>query len=397
MSQTATLIPQTEQNFSNLGLSEAILNCVDKIGFKTPTPIQVAVIPTALTGRDIVGLAQTGSGKTAAFVLPMAEKLTHGKGLRGLILCPTREIALQTKKFLDLFGENHHLTTACVIGGVRMGGQIKSLKETPDILVATPGRLFDLMERRLVDLHKIEVLVLDEADHMLDMGFLPQIQRILKALPKERHTMMFSATMPGAISRLSETFLKNPLRIDVLPEQRAAVGLTHELYLVDEKDRDACILSLVRKFPDHHVLVFARMKSDADWLSKYLTRQGQMVEVMHSDRSQGERIQALENFRTKSHRILVATDIAARGIDIPGIDLVVNYNMPDTPEDYIHRAGRTARAELLGTVVSIATWMDKPMIARIEDQIKQPLPRCTMDGITPYVELKLGGGRRRRR
>lgn len=393
------LEPTADHGFSSLGLSPAILRCIDNVGFKDPTPIQKAVIPTALSGRDIIGLAQTGSGKTAAFVLPLAERLTHGKGLRGLILCPTREIALQTKKFLDLFGKDHNLNTVCVIGGMRMGTQINDIKNKPDILVATPGRLFDLMERKVVDLRAIEELVLDEADHMLDMGFLPQIQKILRALPKKRHTMMFSATMPDAIVRLTQSFLHEPVKVDILPEGKAAEGITHKIYMVDPKNRDECLLSLIKEFPEN-ILVFARMKMDADWVARLIERNGHKVEVIHSDRSQAERGQALENFRKGSHRILVATDIAARGIDIPGISLVLNYNVPETVEDYIHRAGRTARASLEGTVATITTWLDKAMLVKIETEIGKKFERCVAPGVEPYVELNLGaaaGGRRRRR
>ncbi|MEO8036935.1 MAG: DEAD/DEAH box helicase, partial [Acidobacteriota bacterium] len=231
-----------DAQFDSLGLSQPIVDLVKKIGFVNPTPIQAAVIPIALTGRDVIGLAQTGSGKTAAFVLPLADRLTHGKGVRGLVLSPTREIALQTKAFLDLFGKDHQLNTACVIGGVRMKPQIDALHEKPDIVVATPGRLLDHVNRGNVNLDGIEVLVLDEADHMLDLGFLPQMREILRRLPRARHTMMFSATMPDSIEMIAKEFMHDPQRIDITP-QGAAEGITHRLYLVKPDDKRACLLA----------------------------------------------------------------------------------------------------------------------------------------------------------
>lgn len=393
---TPHLLPTTKASFKELGLSEPILKCISNVGFEHPTPIQEAIIPTALSGKDVIGLAQTGSGKTAAFVLPLADRLTHGRGLRGLILCPTREIALQTKAFLDLFGQDHHLTTACLIGGVRMGGQIKELQKRPDIVVATPGRLYDMVERRYVDLRQIQELVLDEADHMLDMGFLPQITKILKILPRKRHTMMFSATMPDSIARLAKAFLHEPITIDILPEGRTAHGITHQLYLVNHIDKESCLLALLKR-SEEITLIFARMKMDADWLGRYLTRNNIDIEILHSDRSQQERVRALENFRSGKKRILIATDIASRGIDIPGIERVINFDIPENVEDYIHRAGRTARGAAEGIVSTIATRQDMMRVKEIEAAIGQELPRLTLEGVEPYVEFKIKPGHDMRR
>lgn len=377
-------VETTGQSFAALALSPAISASVTRVGFTHPTPIQSAVIPPALEGRDIIGLAQTGSGKTAAFVIPIAERLQHGEGVRGLIVCPTREIALQTKAFLDLFGKPHKLVTCCVIGGVKMGPQIKELKAGPDIIVATPGRLVDHLQRRNVRLDKIEELVLDEADHMLDLGFLPQLRRIMEKVPERRHTMMFSATMPDAIERLARQHLADPVRIDIIPEGRAAEGIEHRLYLVDEMDKKKCLLALIHQELGS-TLVFTRRKIDADWLCRVLEKEGQPVTNMHSDRTQSERVKALAGFRTGEHRILVATDIASRGIDIPGIEHIINFDIPQTVEEYIHRAGRTARMHAKGLVSTIATWLDKEMVAAIEETIKQELPRCTVAGARPYV------------
>ncbi len=378
----------THQSFDSLEISEAILQCIQKIGFEVPTPIQCVVIPLALKGKDIIGLAQTGSGKTAAFVIPMAERLTHGQGVRGLILCPTREIALQTKSFLDLFGQNHRLTTVCLIGGVKMLPQVQDLKKHPDIIVATPGRLIDHLEHRHVSLAKVEELVLDEADHMLDLGFLPQIESILRAVPRERHTMMFSATMPVTIERLARKYLFEPTLINILPEGKAAENITHRLYLVDLENKKACLLSLLHQ--DKGVtLVFTRTKVDAEWLCRALEKEGHPVERIHSDRSQGQRTEALKGFREGEHRILIATDIASRGIDVPGIEHIVNFDVPETVEDYIHRAGRTARAKASGIVSTIATWQDKPLLKEVEDTLGHPLERCIVEGVKPYIELKV--------
>jgi ATP-dependent RNA helicase RhlE len=385
-------VETTDQTFDSLGLSEPILQTVRSIGFEHPTPIQAKVIPVALSGRDLIGLAETGSGKTAAFCLPLAERLIHDEaGARGLILCPTREIALQTQAFLDLFGRDHHLRTACLIGGVKMGPQVRALNARPDIVVATPGRLYDHFERGTVRLDRISELVLDEADHMLDMGFLPQVQRILQELPRQRRTMMFSATMPAPVERLAQQFMVDPVRIDILPEGGAAQGISHRLYLVDEEDKKACVLALLHQELGS-TLVFTRRKTDAEWLCGVLEREGHPVERIHSNLSQGQRVEALRGFREGEHRILVATDIAARGIDVPGIRHIIHFDMPDTVEDYIHRAGRTARGAALGLVSSIATWMDKPVIKEIEQTLGEELPRCTVPGVPAYVEMKPRAG-----
>ncbi len=390
-------VETTAATFDELGLSPSIVKAIAQVGFEHPTPIQQQVIPPSLEGHDIIGLAQTGSGKTAAFVIPMAERLGHGEGLRGLILCPTREIALQTKAFLDLFGKHHNLSTACLIGGVAMGPQISALKKKPDIVVATPGRLFDHMNRKNVRLNEVSELVLDEADHMLDLGFLPQVNKILKTVPKNRHTMMFSATMPQAIERLAQQFLTDPQHIDILPSGRAAEGITHRLYLVEQPHMKRCLISLINQELGS-TLVFTRTKRDADWLERQLDKQGHPVAKIHSDRTQRERTDALGGFREGQHRILVATDIAARGIDVRGIEHIINFGPPGTVEEYIHRAGRTARLDALGLVSLIATWMDANIIEQIEKAIEAELPRCTAPGVEPYIEHvapKKNSGKRR--
>lgn len=385
-----------DTTFESLGLSEPILRTLDDAGFVRPTPIQDAVLPAALNGQDVIGLAQTGSGKTAAFCLPMAEKLYHGRGLRGLILSPTREIALQTKAFLDLFGKEHDLSTVLLIGGVRMGPQFQGLDDGPDIVVATPGRLLDHLGRGSARLNELEMLVLDEADHMLDLGFMPQIQEVLEYLPEKRHTMLFSATMPRGIERLAKRLLQDPVTIDLTPDG-AAEGIEHRLFLVDPEAKKECALALLRE-DEGSTLVFIRRKIDAEWLSRVLEKEGHPVERIHSDLSQGQRVDALQGFRAGEHRILVATDIAARGLDIPRIEHIVNYDLPETVEDYIHRAGRTARGSLQGIVSSVATWQDKIMVQQIESALGQEIKRCSVPGVKEWKELnRQGRGRGRHR
>jgi len=388
-------VETTDKDFDQLGLSAAIVDVVKNIGFEHPTPIQAAVIPTALEGRDLVGLAQTGSGKTAAFALPIAERLVHGRGVRGLILSPTREIALQTQAFLELFGAKHNLATACLIGGVRMRPQTEALQKQPDVIVATPGRLLDHVRQRHVTLEAIEQLVLDEADHMLDLGFLPQIRDVLRRLPRERQTMMFSATMPDSIEMIAREFMREPVMIDIAPKG-AAAGITHRLYLVRTEDKRNALMALLNEELGS-TLVFARRKIDAEWLYHVLERKGHPVSRIHSDRSQGKRVQALEGFRAGSHRILVATDIAGRGIDVPGIEHVINFDIPEAVEDYVHRAGRTARGAALGIVSTIATWQDLPMVRKIEETLGEKIARCKVAGIEPWEELERPSRRTRTR
>ncbi len=386
----------TAGSFESLGLSAPILKTVRDVGFEHPTPVQAGVIPRAMEGRDVIGLAETGSGKTAAFCLPLAERLTHGKGLRGLILCPTREIALQTKAFLDIFGRDHELETVSVIGGVKMGPQISGFRRRADILVATPGRLADHLRRRNLKLDELEELVLDEADHMLDLAFLPQIREILEQVPGTHRTMMFSATMPPPIERLAQLFMNDPVTVDFRPEGHVASGIEHRLYLVQEEDLKDCVIALLGEI-EGSTLIFTRRKLHSEWLARQLELGGFDASRIHSDRSQAQRVRALRGFREGKHRILVATDVAARGLDIPRIQHVINYSLPETTDDYIHRAGRTARGSAAGIVSSIGTWKDKITVQDIERRLGIKIPRCTVEGVEPYVELKKRKQVRRRR
>jgi ATP-dependent RNA helicase RhlE len=389
-------VEQTGRTFADLGLSREIVEVLDAAGFTDPTPIQAQAIPAGLEGRDVIGLAQTGSGKTAAFCLPLIDRLRGAGRLKALILSPTREIALQTKGFLALFEKPLGLRTACVIGGVRIGPQISDLKRGAEIVVATPGRLLDHAERGTAKLDEVEALVLDEADHMLDLGFLPQIQRVMKYLPDERQNLLFSATMPEPIERLVRRIMHDPLTVDLRPDNRTAAGIEHRLYLVHLDDMKKCLLALVNQEPGS-MLIFLPRKIDAEWAHRQLELEGHPVERIHGDRSQRQRVAALEGLREGEHRVLIATDIAARGIDLPMVRHVINFGMPDTVEDYVHRAGRTARGSATGIVSTIGTWRDKSLVKRVEEAIGEEIPRCTAPGVKPYKELKSAKRKHRRR
>ena len=378
----------TDVSFGELGLSEPVVRSLTAVGFEHPTPIQHQVIPKALEGLDIVGLAQTGSGKTGAFGLPMAERLIHGKGCPGSHSVPhPRDCAADPILSSRWSARIMSCKRSALIGGVKLGPQITDLRRHPDIVVATPGRLWDHVERRNLGWTRFEMLVMDEADHMLDLGFLPQIMRILEAVPDDRQTMMFSATMPPTIENLARRFMRSPTIIDLLPEHRTATGIDHRLYMVEPDDTRACLLALAAE-EKGSMLIFLRRKIDVDWACRQLQVEGHPVEKIHSSRTQSQRVAALQGLRQREHRILIATDIAARGIDIPIIEHIVNYGMPETVEDYIHRAGRTARGAMGGTVSTIATWKDGETIRSVEKAIGESLPRCVAEGVAPYAERK---------
>jgi len=377
----------TPRRFSDLPLSPELLQSLEKAGFLHPTPIQEAAIPIALTGKDVLGCAQTGTGKTLAFVLPLIEKLKGLSGVRAVILCPTREIALQTHAAIEKVGTPLRVHSISIIGGRKMGGQISGLQRQPQILVATPGRLVDFQERRLINLNAIEYLVMDEADHMFDLGFLPQIRRILRALPEKRQTLMFSATFPHEVAQLANQYLKNPERIDITPPGTTAEGVDHGLYLLEPGDKRSAIMELL-KDEQRSTLIFTRTKLDADWLSRLLESQGHSVGALHADRSQGERISTLQGFKDGKFQMLVATDIMARGIDVKGIGHVVNFDIPQSPEDYVHRVGRTARLNATGQASTLATWLEMRFVEAIEKQINFPLPRKTIEGIRAFEETQ---------
>jgi len=364
-------------SFNNLGLSEAILRDIARAGFSEPTPIQAQAIPPGLAGRDVLGCAQTGTGKTAAFVIPMVERLAgKSEGFpRGLILAPTRELAIQIQETITKLGHGRRVYATTVVGGADMNAQLRGLRQRPDIIVATPGRLLDHMWNGTINLMKMQILVLDEADRMLDMGFAPQINQILEALPEERQTLLFSATLPTDVADLARASVKDPVRVAIgrsaAPAERAAQALHH----TTREDKTKLLLTLLDADRDS-VLVFTRTKHGADRLGRALGNAGHKVATIHGDRSLSQRRAALEGFRRGTFRVLVATDVAARGIDVANIGHVVNYDMPNTPEDYIHRIGRTARVKASGRATSFITADDHLQLRAIEKLLGQPIPRA---------------------
>ena len=391
--------------FSKLGLSHGALQGVKAAGYTDPTPIQLRAIPLVLAGRDIVGSAQTGTGKTAAFALPIITKLgQHGK-LRALILEPTRELAAQVETAFRDYGRFTDLRAVVIYGGVGYGAQEKALREGVDIIVATPGRLLDHMEQGRCKLDHIEFLILDEADRMLDMGFLPDVKRIIDRCPAQRQTMLFSATVPPEIATMAQWALKNPEKIEIGRRRSPAETIRHALYPVADDQRDELVVELLKRTDFDSVLIFCRTKDRADHVSAMLHRDGHLVAVLHSNRTQSEREQALRGFRDGRFEVLVATDIAARGLDIEDISHVINYDMPQHAEDYVHRIGRTGRALAKGDAFTIMTADDKKQVHAIEFFIGAAIPRVKIDNfaykyttlLDPEAEKRLRTMGRRRR
>jgi len=362
-------------NFNRLGLSEALLQDLAKAGYSSPTPIQAQAIPPALAGRDVIGCAQTGTGKTAAFVIPLIERLAAlPKGQpQALILAPTRELALQTLTTIDALGRSRRISATVIVGGADMQAQVRGLRQRPEILVATPGRLLDHMWNGTVSLSPIKMLVLDEADRMLDMGFAPQINQILDALPEERQTLLFSATLPTDLTRLVQASVNNPVRVMVTPSATTADGVTQAVHYTTHDAKPELLLSLLGQEQDT-VLVFTRTKHRADKLGRVLGRMGHRVAVLHGDRSLSQRRAALEGFKRGTFRVLVATDIAARGIDVANIGHVINFDLPNCPEDYVHRIGRTARMKATGRATSFVTAEDHQQLRDIERLLGSAVP-----------------------
>jgi ATP-dependent RNA helicase RhlE len=363
-------------NFEHFNFDSRLMPGIKSAGYETATPIQEAAIPAALRGRDIIGTAQTGTGKTAAFVLPILQRLLEGsRGVpRALIVTPTRELAEQIHQVIRALSVGTRLKSTTIYGGVGANRQIKALKDGVDILVATPGRLLDLVQQRYVKLHAIEVLVLDEADRMFDMGFLPDVRRIIKAVPVQRQTMLFSATFPPEVELLASQSLTNPQKIS-MGISRPAHTVTHALYPVPAHLKSALLLKLLRQIDTDSVLIFTRTKHRADKVARQIAHAGFRVTSLHSNRTQGQREQALRGFKTGHFRVMVATDIAARGLDIDSISHVINYDMPDTADAYIHRIGRTGRAQRTGDAFTLVTPEDNEMIRALERIMRQPLKR----------------------
>ena len=357
--------------FFGLGIAPGILEAIERLGYTEPTPIQRKAIPIGIAGQDIIGIAQTGTGKTLAFAVPLIQHLAQMKGI-GLILVPTRELALQVHATIHKLASSQQMATAVLIGSESMRPQLDAMRKHPRIIVATPGRLIDHLEHRTVKLDDTRILILDEADRMLDIGFGPQIEQILRTVPKERHTMLFSATMPDDIVRIAAQHMKLPVRTEIAPAGTAAETVSQEVFVVPREAKSALLAKLLGQYHGP-ILLFSRTKRGAHKIAQQLKKAGHSAAQIHADRTLSQRKEALEGFRSGKYRILVATDIAARGIDVKGIELVINYDLPDDPENYVHRIGRAGRAGAVGHAVSIATPEQGKDVRAIEGIIRSTI------------------------
>lgn len=358
--------------FSDLGIAKNLLEILTKNGFETPTPIQHQIIPGALEGKDVVGIAQTGTGKTLAFGIPMIQQIAVNKG-QGLVLVPTRELALQVEKALNQIGSPLGLRSTVIIGGVSQKPQERALARKPHVVIATPGRLDDLIKQRKFSMSNVTVVALDEADRMLDVGFLPQIRRFLKSAKNVQQTMLFSATMPKSISKLATEFMQLPLRIEIAPQGTSAKNIEQEIFVIRKNDKMRLLDSLLQSYTDTTILIFSRTKHGAKRIARDIRNMGHTATEIHGNRSQAQRQKALAGFTRGEFRVMVATDIAARGIDVEKISLVINFDLPDNIEDYVHRIGRTGRAGRSGRAISFVTTSEKADVRRIEKLIRKSL------------------------
>lgn len=373
--------PQTISGFSSLGIAPAILETLTRLKFIVPTPIQQQVIPVAIQGKDIVGIAQTGTGKTLAFGIPIIQRLIQTKK-KGLVILPTRELAIQVDEVLRRTGKNLGLKTAVLIGGTAIGPQIRAIKEDPAIIIATPGRLLDHLKQRTLQLDNVGIVVLDEADRMLDMGFAKEIEKVLRAVPKNRQTMLFSATMPPAIMKLATAHMKLPIRIEIAPSGSLPERITQEIFIIQRSAKNRLLQKILEQYPDT-ALIFTRTKYTAGRLTRTIRAMGHNAAEIHSGRSLAQRRSALEGFKSGKHRVLVATDIASRGIEVVGIGLVLNYDVPTNPEDYVHRIGRTARAGAGGHAISFIAPEQRSELRNIERLIRKSLPISKLPELPP--------------
>lgn len=371
----------TEENFFGLGIAPAILTALARLKYRVPTPIQEQAIPVAIQGKDIVGIAQTGTGKTLAFGIPMIQRLAQTKE-QGLIILPTRELALQVDEMLRKVGYAMGLRTAVLIGGMSLLPQMHAISKKPQIIIATPGRLIDHLNQKNLRLDGVHIVVFDEADRMLDMGFLPQIQKIFAFLPKSRQTMLFSATMPQEIMKIAAAYMKLPVRVEIAPAGTTVEAVGQEIFIVP---RDAKIRLLEKVLGSHQgsTLVFTRTKHGAKKITRQIRAMGIAAAEIHSNRSLNQRREALDGFKTGRYRVLVATDIASRGIDVAGIELVLNYDLPSTSHDYVHRIGRTARAGAGGQAITFVAPGEEREIRAIERLIRKPLPVSKLPELPP--------------
>jgi ATP-dependent RNA helicase RhlE len=366
--------------FTKLGLTKPLLEGVQAMGYGEPTPVQLRAIPPALEGRDVIASAQTGTGKTAAFALPALQRLGSHGALRCLVLEPTRELAMQVETSMRDLARFTDLRVGCVFGGVGYGAQRNALRDGLDVLVATPGRLEDHLQQGTLKLDRIEVLVLDEVDRMLDVGFLPPMKRIIGKCPGKRQTLFFSATLPPEISQLADWALRDPVRIEIGASHSVASMVKHGVYLTDQGGKFGLLLALLAATDYQSVLIFSRTKHGADRIAKRLRASNHSVAVLHANRSQNQRIEALEGFKSGRYGIMVATDIAARGIDVAGVSHVINYDIPQHPEDYVHRIGRTGRAQRTGDAFTLVSGEEMKKLAAIERFIGQKIERLRLEG-----------------
>jgi len=379
-------------SFTELALSPSILKAVAEKGYDKPSPIQAKAIPAVLAGRDVMAAAQTGTGKTAGFTLPILELLSKGQRaksnqVRTLILTPTRELAAQVAESVDTYGKHLPLTSTVVFGGVKINPQMAKLRQGVDVLVATPGRLLDLYNQNAVKFKQLEILVLDEADRMLDMGFLRDIRKILALLPKQRQNLMFSATFSDEIRSLAKGMINNPVEVSVSPANSTTELVEQFVYPVDKGKKNALLAHLIKSEQWQQVLVFSRTKHGANKITKFLEAKGINAAAIHGNKSQGARTKALAQFKEGKIQVLVATDIAARGIDIDHLPNVVNFDLPHVSEDYVHRIGRTGRAGATGTAASFVTVDDVKLLFTIERLIKQLIPRVDVNGFEPINKV----------
>lgn len=377
-----------DKSFYGLGIAPKILDILEEIGFKTPTPIQLKAIPLAIEGKDVIGIAQTGTGKTHSFAIPMVQHLAGEPGV-GLVLAPTRELAIQIEEAFMGIAHAFGMLTVCLIGGAPMEPQVAVLRKNPRVIIATPGRLLDHMKQWNIVFDDLKMLVFDEADRMLDMGFAPQIDKLLRFLPKRRQTMLFSATIPKEIMAIAAQHMKLPVCVEIAPSGTAAESVTHELFIVSRETKPKLLGKLLAKYHGP-VLLFSRTKHGARKIAKMIRAFGYKAVEMHSDRSLSQRREALEGFKSGKYQILVATDIAARGIDVVGIELVINYDLSDDAQNYVHRIGRTGRAGQKGHAISFATPEQHHEVRSIEELIKISLPISIHPEIPSFQLLKAG-------
>ena len=367
------LLSEEEMTFGGLGIAPKLLDVILKLGFKTPTSIQHKAIPVAIEGKDIIGIAQTGTGKTLAFGIPLVQRLLTAQSGKGLIILPTRELALQVNEAIQKIGRGFGIRTAVLIGGAPIRPQVRTIRDNPHIIIGTPGRINDHVEQRTLILRDVSILILDEADRMFDMGFAPQINKILQVIPKNRQTMLFSATMPDGIVKIASFHMKLPVRVEIARAGTTAENIEHELFVVRKDQKTLLLKKLLQEYKGS-VLIFLRVKYNARKICNDLRNIGISASEIHSNRSLGQRREALEGFKLGRYRVLVATDIASRGIDVKGIELVINFDLPENPEDYVHRIGRTGRAGMAGKAISFALPDQGSKIREIERLTRLYLP-----------------------